>query len=357
MGLGWEKPFQGVLVQLRLCSMQIFINTYGTYLHVKEDMFEIRVREKKEPKGTTPRNVMKINHIAAHKITSFIISKGAAISTDAIMLALKNNIDIVVVESDGHPAGRFWHSKLGSTTRIRKRQLEASLNEEGLRWIMSWISQKLENQADYLQDLKKHRQKMANLLEEKQERILEFKQKIGSISATNTMEIAETIRGWEGSAGRHYFDTLGKTITDDFIFNGRSSRPAKDPFNAMLNYAYGILYSRVERALMIAGLDPFIGFLHRDDYNMKSLVFDFIEPYRIYAERCVFTLFSTKKVKKSFFNDIAGGVSLNTEGKPFLVEHFIRFLEQDVIRYKGRNQTRFNALQMDAHAFANDLIK
>ncbi|MCC5932178.1 MAG: CRISPR-associated endonuclease Cas1 [Cyclobacteriaceae bacterium] len=329
--------------------MQIFINTYGTYVHVKDEMFEIRLR-------TDPKEKVKINHIASHKATSFIMSKGASISTDAIALAIKNNIDIVIVESDGHPIGRFWHSKLGSTTKIRKRQLEASLNEEGLLWIKKWITQKLENQADYIQDLKKHRKQLSDFLEEKQSNILEYREKISHLRAPTVGEVAETIRGWEGSAGRQYFDALAKAIPEEFIFQGRSFRPAKNPFNAMLNYAYGILYSRVERALMIAGLDPYVGFLHRDDYNMKSLVFDFIEPFRIHAERCVFTLFSTKKVKRSFFDQLVGGFTLNPEGKPFLVEHFMRYMDQDTIRYRGRNQTRFNALQMDAHAFANELI-
>ena len=329
--------------------MQIFINTYGTYLHVKEEMFEIRIRSKPDEK-------VKINHLAAHKITSFVVSKGAAISTDAIALALKHNIDIVVVEHDGHPMGRFWHSKLGSTTKIRKCQLEASLNAEGLQWIKSWISQKLENQADYLQDLIKHRSALADVLTEKQERILEFRNKILALEGEQISEVAETIRGWEGSAGRQYFDALGIAIQKDFQFSGRSFRPAQDPFNAMLNYANGILYSRVERSLMLAGLDPYVGFLHRDDYNMKSLVYDFIEPYRIYAERCVFTLFSTKRVKKSFFSEVTGGISLNAEGKPFLVQHFMEFIEQQKIRHRGRNQTRMNAMQMDAHAFANALI-
>jgi CRISPR-associated protein Cas1 len=329
--------------------MQIFINTYGAYLHVKEEMFEIKTKSPKEEK-------VKINHLAAHKISSFIVSKGAAISTDAIALALKFNIDIVVVENDGHPMGRFWHSKLGSTTRIRKCQLQASMDRKGLHWVKTWIAQKLENQADYLQDLKKHRSSLADALTGAQERVLEYRNKILNSDAANVQEIAESLRGWEGSAGRLYFENLGEAINPDFRFKGRSFRPAKDPFNAMINYAYGILYSRVERALMLAGLDPYVGFMHRDDYNMKSLVYDFIEPYRIHAERCVFTLFSTKQVKKSFFDEVKGGVSLNSEGKPFLVEHFIKYIEQQNIRYRGRNQTRMNALQMDAHAFANSLI-
>ena len=329
--------------------MQIFINTYGTYLHVKDEMFEIKTRPSKQEK-------FKTNHLAAQKVTSFLVSKGVSITTDALALALKHNIDIVVVERDGHPIGRFWHSKLGSTTKIRKRQLEASLDTLGVRWTKAWVSTKLENQADYLQDLRKHRKRMADFLTEKQDRILHFREQINTVEGTTIGEVAERIRGWEGNAGRHYFEALSRAIPEEYAFAGRSFRPARDPFNAALNYAYGILYSRTERALMLAGLDPYLGFLHRDDYNLTSLVFDFIEPYRIHAERCVFGLFSKKQVNKSYFDEIANGYSLNGEGKPFLVEHFIKYIDQDKIRYRGRNQTRSNAMQMDAHAFANALI-
>ncbi|WP_337045255.1 CRISPR-associated endonuclease Cas1 [Emticicia sp. 17c] len=101
--------------------MQIFLNTYGIYLHIKDDMFEIRVPIKdSEP-------IKK--HIAAHKVTSFVMTTSAALNTDTIQLALKNNIDSIFTHANGHPMDRVWHSKLGSTTRIRKRQLEASLNK------------------------------------------------------------------------------------------------------------------------------------------------------------------------------------------------------------------------------------
>src|SRR5690606_5625609 len=251
--------------------MQIFINTYGTYVHVKDDMFEIKIKQENSLS-------VKTNHIAAHKITSFVMSKGAALSTDAIALALKHNIDIVIVDHTGHPMGRFWHSKLGSTTKIRKKQLSVSLNSIGLDWIKIWLSQKLENQSDFLNDLKKHRSKQHEFLDEKIEKILEFREKITTTTAENINDIAESLRGWEGSSGRHYFDALSVCMPEAFAFKGRSFRPAKDEFNAMLNYAYGVLYSRVERALMLAGLDPYVGFLHRDDYNTKSLVLISLNP-------------------------------------------------------------------------------
>lgn len=330
--------------------MQIFINTYGTYLHVKDDMFEIKVREdKKQP--------FKVNHIAAHKVTSFIVSKGAALTTDAIALALKHNIDIVIVENNGHPMGRFWHSKLGSTTKIRKQQLVASLNETGLIWVKSWLAKKLENQADFLNGLKKHRKLQHAYLDEKCAAILEFRKKILETDGPDVSSVAESFRGWEGSAGRHYFEALSTCIPNTYQFKGRSFRPAQDEFNALLNYAYGILYSRIERALMLAGLDPFVGFMHRDDYNSKSLVYDYIEPYRIYAERFVFKMFTSKKMNKSYFDNFTGGVSLNQDGKAFFVPEYLEYLDNDRIKYKGRLQTRLNATQLEAHRFANSLIE
>jgi len=330
--------------------LQIFINTYGTYVHVKDDMFEIKVKqEKKQPP--------KINHIAAHKITSFVMSKGSALSTDAVALALKHNIDIVIVDNLGHPMGRFWHSKLGSTTKIRKAQLTTSLNEKGVFYVKEWLLKKLENQADFINDLKKHRKNLEDYLEEKSSAILLLRQKINEIESDNISKIADTLRGWEGSAGRHYFDALSKCIPESFAFKGRSFRPAEDEFNSMLNYAYGILYSRIERALMLAGLDPFVGFMHRDDYNTKSLVFDYIEPYRIYADRFVFRLFTGKKINKKFFTQLENGFVLNDEGKAFFVNPYLEYLDNEKIRYKGRLQTRLNAVQLETHNFANELIK
>ena len=176
------------------------------------------------------------------------------------------------------------------------------------------------------------------------------------MQAPQVADIADTLRGLEGTAGRLYFETLSYVLSREYRFEGRSSRPSKDPFNAFLNYAFGILYSKIEKALIIAGLDPYLGFLHRDDYNQLSFVYDFIEPYRIYAETVVFRLFSGKKVNKAHTDLITNGCSLNSEGKALLVAAFNKFFNEETIRYKGKNQTRSNAIQWDAHAFANTLI-
>ncbi|MCD6354459.1 MAG: CRISPR-associated endonuclease Cas1 [Prolixibacteraceae bacterium] len=328
--------------------MQLIINTWGTYVHVKDEMFEIRVPVEDNP----PRKQC----IASPKINSILLAKGAAISTDAIILAMKNNIDIVVLERDGFPVGRFWHSRLGSTTRIRKKQLEVSLGKTGVTIIKQLVGTKLKNQVEFLKQLKKHREQKALEMDEEIGKIKALTQKITELQANATDEIAGTIRGLEGTSGRIYFGLLSRLLTEKYRFNGRSSRPATDSFNAFLNYAYGILYSRVEKALIVAGIDPFVGILHRDDYNKKSMVFDFIEPYRIWADEVIFKLFSAKKVNDSHTSPVTRGVTLNDEGKALLVQHFFKFFDEEKIRYKNRNQARSNILQLDAHALAQQFL-
>ena len=328
--------------------MQIYLNTYGTYLHVKDDMFEIKIP------GNSGEPTKQ--HIAAHKISSIVMSTSGALSTDAVMLALKNNIDIIFTKSDGHPMGRIWHSKLGSTTKIRKRQLEASLGKEAVRFTKAWITEKMTNQLEFIKDLKKHRPQMADFLNDKIVRIENLIVSVDKLNTEKIEEIADTIRGLEGTAGRLYFETINYVLPEQYQFIGRSMRPAKDSFNAFINYGFGVLYSRVEKSLMLAGLDPYVGFLHRDDYNQKSMVFDFIEPYRIFVETTVFRLFSAKKVNKAHTDEITNGVTLNKEGKEMLITALNGYMESETIRYKGRNQTRANAMQQEAHSFANGLI-
>ena len=328
--------------------MQLYINTYGTYVHVKDEMFEIR---KKNEKGEVEKK-----HYSAQKVTSIVMTTGSALSTDAVKLAMMHNVDIVFVEQSGDPIGRVWHSKLGSTTKIRKCQLEASLNDLGLKWTKIWLMTKLDNQLNFIKDLKKHRPQHTDFLNDKIARIEALSVSISAIQATKVSEIADTLRGLEGTAGRLYFETLNYVLPKEYQFNGRSMRPAQDAFNAFLNYAYGILYSRVEKALIIAGVDPYVGFLHRDDYNQLSMVFDYIEPYRTFADEVVFRLFSAKRVNKSHTDPLTNGVTLNKEGKALLVEAFNKFMEDDPIRHRNRNVIRSHVIQLDAHHFANELI-
>jgi len=322
--------------------MQLVINTYGSYLRKNGDCFLVK-------------NEDKVFEISVRKVDSIMITTSAYLSTDALKMAIENNIDVIFLDEFGDPYGRVWHSKLGSTVLIRRRQLEVSESKEGLELAKEWVIRKVENQIDFLERLKRPREDKAERLEESIKGLIEIKQKIAALSGT-IEERRGTIMAFEGAAGKIYFDSLSHIMPERFKFDGRSRNPAKDEFNALLNYGYGVLYSLVEKACIIAGLDPYIGFLHTDNYNKKSLIFDLIEMFRVFVEETVVYLFSGRKVKVEYFDEVKGGFTLNKDGKALLIEALNKTLDE-TIRYRGRNIQKRNIIQFECHSIANRLIQ
>ena len=106
--------------------MQLVINTRGAFLKKEKNCFLVKNEE-------------KIVEVSADKIDSILITTSATITTDAIQFAVENNIDIIFLDYHGNPYGRVWHSKLGSTTLIRRRQLEAEAADTGFYLARGWI--------------------------------------------------------------------------------------------------------------------------------------------------------------------------------------------------------------------------
>ena len=322
--------------------MQLVINTYGSYLRKNGNCFLV----KKEDKSF---------EVAVNKVNSILITTAASITTDAIKLAIDNNIDIVFLDSHGEPYGRIWHPKLGSTTLIRRRQLEIYENNEGLELAKEWGLQKLEHQIELLSRLKKTREERRLDLERYVADIERSRDQMQSLRGTVEARRQEML-GIEGMASRIYFEAISSIMPEKYRFAGRSRNPAKDEFNAMLNYGYGVLYSLVEKACIIAGLDPYIGFLHTDSYNKKSLVFDIIECFRFYVDEVVVFLFSKRMVKDEFFEPLEQGIGLSKDGKAALIDALNKSFEEPV-KYRGRNIKKRNTIQFECHRIANKLIK
>jgi CRISPR-associated protein Cas1 len=333
--------------------MQLVINTYGSYLRKKGNCFLVRKED-------------MVFEVSVNKVDSILITTAAYISTDAIKFAVDNNIDIVFLDSYGDPYGRVWHPKLGSTTLIRRRQLELYDKEEGLKLAKKWGIQKFDNQIELLKKLKKTRAEKKDELERCVAEIGHSKERMKVLKGTIEGR-RQTMLGIEGMASRTYFEALSSIMPEKFTFETRSRNPAKDEFNAMLNYGYGVLYSMVEKACIIAGLDPYIGFLHTDNYNKKSLVFDIIEMFRTFVDETVVHLFSKRKVKEEYFDRTnflkkvdatskQNGLSLNKDGKAVLIEALNETFEKTV-KYKGRNIKTKNVIQFECHRIANGLIK
>ena len=322
--------------------MQLVINSYGAYLRKSGNCFLV----KREDKSF---------EVAVNKVNSILITTSAYITTDAIKLAVDNNIDIVFLDAHGDPYGRVWHPKLGSTTLIRRRQLEIYESLDGLNLAKEWGLKKLDNQIELLVKLKKTREEKRDELDRYIEEIERSREQMRRLRGTIEARRQDML-GLEGMAARSYFEALSAIMPEKYRFAGRSRNPAKDEFNALLNYGYGVLYSLMEKGCIIAGLDPYLGFLHSDSYNKLSLVFDIIEMFRIYVDETVVYLFSRRMVKDEFFEPLEQGMGLSKDGKAALIEALNKTLEETIL-YRGRNVKTRNTIQMECHRIANGLIR
>jgi len=321
--------------------MQLVINTYGAAIHKVGNLFEICADGNK-------------SLVSPKKVQSILITTGVHLTSDAIEMAVENNIDILFADKFGNPYGRIWHSKLGSTARIRRSQIELSNRPEGLKVGLQWILRRFSSQINFMKELRERRTRqsaeLTNVINLLSRSIDDLNRLDGNIPA-----LRNKILGIEGYAGRQYWQLMGVLLPERFQFLERSRNPAKDEFNCLLNYAYGVLYGIVERACIIAGLDPYVGFIHTDNYNKTSLVFDIIEAYRIYAEETALGLFSARKVTQKLFDPYLNGMTLNTDGKKVLLEKYNQYLDE-AVRYSGRNIKRRDIVQFDLHKFAKQLM-
>jgi CRISPR-associated protein Cas1 len=125
------------------------------------------------------------------------------------------------------------------------------------------------------------------------------------LSIVMRLSTLDNIRGLEGDAARRYFRALDELILvhkDAFYIRTRSRRPPLDRMNAMLSFMYGILRNEVQSALESVGLDPQVGFLHRDRPGRPSLALDLMEELRGYlVDRLILTMVNRKQIDPDQF--------------------------------------------------------
>lgn len=135
-----------------------------------------------------------------------------------------------------------------------------------------------------------------------------------SLKHLQSADTLDTIRGMEGEAATCYFSVLDSLILqqkDYFSFRGRNRRPPTDSVNALLSFVYTLLAHDTASALESAGLDPYVGFLHRDRPGRLSLALDLMEEFRsILADRFVLTLINTRQVTEKGFLQKENGAAL-----------------------------------------------
>lgn len=125
------------------------------------------------------------------------------------------------------------------------------------------------------------------------------------------------LRGAEGEAGQVYFSVFDALVRGEkpaFSFNGRSRRPPLDPVNAVLSFVYALLTTDVRAALETVGLDPAVGYLHKDRPGRPSLALDLVEEFRaFFADRLVLSLINRKQIAARDFKTLDNGATLLTD--------------------------------------------
>ncbi|MGB1217320.1 MAG: CRISPR-associated endonuclease Cas1 [Saprospiraceae bacterium] len=330
--------------------MQIFLQSFGTKLRAREGLLEVTTINDEEG--------IKKQQFPPHEVEGIWMEKQTSVTSDAIMLATQNNVPIIIVNHFGFPVGRFISSKATNTSLIQKNQIRASIDQHGIGFVKKWLTEKLSRQSRLIGDLAKKRkgEDIQQLCKDCMDKLTEIMEQIKVLEGNDVQEISGTLRGLEGTAGRMYWATISQLLPENYRFETRSRRPAKDAFNAYLNYAYGVLYARVELELYNAGLNPHIGFMHRDGHQYKGMIYDFIEPYREWMERVVFFLFSGKKVgKKQFKQEKNGGITIMNPGKKVLIYEINEFFRHRKEKFRGKICHPDYILRSRAKGFAQTL--
>lgn len=146
----------------------------------------------------------------------------------------------------------------------------------------------------------------------------------------------DAARGYEGAAGAAYFGVFDHLIRVDdaaFRFRGRNRRPPLDPVNALLSFLYAIVGHDCRGALETVGLDPQVGFLHRDRPGRAGLALDLMEEFRpILADRVALSLINRRQVKADdFLKDEGGAVTLTDDARKRVLTAYQERKREDIL--------------------------
>lgn len=241
----------------------LYLIEQGAALHCDGDRMEVR------------RDDDVLQSVPLVKVEQVIVFGNVQLSTPAIKRLLDRRIEVVFLTQ----AGRFHGRLVGQTTphvALRRMQYRRAEDKEWAHGVArAMVGGKLRNQRALLQRFRRDRVDPPAELD-------------GSIAALQEMidKSARTqgrsaLMGAEGFGTKRYFAGLRELFRDaDWGFTARIRRPPTDPVNVLLSLGYSLLLNNVLGMVETAGLDPYLGFLHVDEYNRPSLALDLMEEFR-----------------------------------------------------------------------------
>ncbi|MCB9596628.1 MAG: CRISPR-associated endonuclease Cas1 [Sandaracinaceae bacterium] len=263
-------------------------------------------------------------HVADARLpnTSHVAVFGnAQISTQALAALLDRDIPLVFFSGGGWLRGRtVGHGSKNADLRIA--QYRAAVDDElACSLARSFVAAKIRNQRTLL---RRNATRMDAVTLGELEALAKKSERVANVPS---------LLGLEGTAARVYFarfTTMLKGIAaDEFDLDGRNRRPPRDPVNALLSFAYALLTKDVALAVVAAGLDPLIGFLHRPRYGRPALALDLVEEMRpLVADSTVITALNTGALDAGDFVRAATGCALTARGRKKMILAYERRVDQ-----------------------------
>ena len=324
--------------------MDVFVDHFGQFLGRTSE--RLAIREKGKVISEIP--FFQIGQI-------FVIGEGISLSSDLVQECAQRGISIYFLSASGTPLAQIFSPNHLGTVRTKREQLLAIYDWRGLELSLQFIEGKIRNQISTLKYFSRHRKQakrdVFELIMQGAGQMEKLINELREIREGTIEDQREKLLSLEGRAASLYWDLVSEILPPDLQFNKRERRGATDTLNSSLNYTYGILYNQIWNALVLAGLDPFAGFLHSDRPGKPSLVLDFIEEFRSFV---------VDRPLIAFFNrggkvDLEEG-KISQKSRRELAKLFFDRLEE-THRYEGKNHKIRTIIQFQARNLAVFLRK
>lgn len=278
----------------------IYLTEHGTELGIVNGRFEISKDEQ------------IIASIPCKTVDGITVLSKSQVTTQCIEFCLMNSIDILYMSVGGTVFGKITNLNYTNAKRQR-RQIDVHRETFCIGLARKTLAAKIYNQYIVL----KRYEKSKGIKDSVESKMLFICYK--KIKQANIMN---KILGYEGSAAKYYFQGLSNCIDKQFVFKGRSRRPAKDEFNMLINIGYHILLGIITSCIEHKVLNPYIGYIHSDSKGHPALASDMIEEWRaVIVDATVMNLINRRELtKKHFEYDTNGKVKILTrEGYAILI--------------------------------------
>lgn len=285
------------------------------------------------------------------RVRQVVLVGRIGMTTPFIHRALRDGIDVILLDDHGGPGGRLT-SLAHSDPTARRSQYRAADDEPVARDLARvFVDGKIANMRVAL--LRAGRRVPDPVVTSAAETLA-----ITRLLLADATSYDELL-GHEGMATREYFRAWRTVIGETWGFTARQRRPPPDPVNAMLSFGYTMLVQEAIATLESAGLDAAVGFLHRARWGRPSLALDLMEEFRsVVVDAVVLRCLSTGIIRFEEFDTTPGtGCRMNARARQaFLAAYERRMLTIFTHEPTGRRVSYRVGLGLQARALARAIV-